>query len=101
MPLAIRLRGPHACPVIVCDHCGEVIEHASEGNYQWQHPSEESAIAPMVFTHKACCRPFEHAHGGRPAWSAIPLEALPVYLVRNLGLTWKKATRTAALMSSV
>lgn len=99
MPLGIRIRGPHACPVVVCDHCGDVIEDGKDGNYQWQGPSQEGEIATMVFTHKACCGPFERTHGQRHGWCAIPLDALPVFLLRNLGLTWKQSRSVAGLMS--
>lgn len=99
MPMGIRIRGPHSCPVVICDHCGEVIEDARDGNYQWQGAIHEDEIALMVFTHKACCDPFEHAHRHEGSWCAIGLDALPHFLLRNLGLTWKQSRSCAALMS--
>jgi hypothetical protein len=32
MPLVMQRDGPYAIPQLVCDHCGEVIMAAHEGN---------------------------------------------------------------------
>ena len=101
MPLGIRIRGPHSCPVVVCDHCGQVIEDARDGNYQWQGAMQEDEIALMVFTHKACCDPFEHAHRHEEPWCSIGLDALPHFLLHNLGLTGKESASVAARMTWV
>ena len=37
MPLVIQFTGPYAAPKILCDHCGEEITEAKDGNYQWTH----------------------------------------------------------------
>jgi hypothetical protein len=89
-------------PVVVCDHCGEQIADAKDGNYEWRM-REDGQIedGQIYFTHKACCRPFEIANGGRVHWFAIGLECLPVYLATNLERDWAKAKKTAALMSQM
>jgi hypothetical protein len=35
MPIVIREAGQFELPVVLCDHCGEEILDAREGNYQW------------------------------------------------------------------
>ena len=42
-------------PVVFCDHCGEAITDAKDGNYQWQE-SPEGESGPLHFTHKGCWR---------------------------------------------
>ena len=85
MPLAIRYEQGFV-PIVLCDQCGKEITSAADGNYQWLWEDLPSRI---YFTHKACCYAFEKRHGGR--WCAGELRVLPVYLVNNLGIDWKKA----------
>jgi hypothetical protein len=102
MPLQIHYHEGQFCPVVVCDHCGEVISNAREGNYQWQASlSSEVPPAPIYFTHKHCCRAFEAARGGRALWMSIELQCLPIYLERNLKLDWKKANGLVDLIASL
>jgi hypothetical protein len=99
MPLLIQYTGPYAAPTVVCDHCGTPITDAKDGNYQWSHEVlGEGVTAPMLFTHKACCRAFEQARGG--SWGAIGLECLPFYLAHNLHVTWRTARTYAQLMAA-
>ncbi len=103
MALEIRIQGGRAEPRVVCDHCGEVIEDARTGNYQWRVDdrggcAEDGAI---YFTHKGCCHDFEAARGGRGHWSWAPLSCLPVYLAANLRSGPKEARRSAELMASL
>ena len=79
MPLKVVFDKGEWCPVVVCDHCGERITDARQGNYQWQHDGET-----VVFTHKKCCRDYESAHGGRQAWLWADITWLPRYLAVNL-----------------
>jgi hypothetical protein len=104
--LAIVHQGGFDRPVVICDWCEQRIESAADGNYEWQMATgRQMPLEPQAvfFTHKRCCHPFEMAHGGRNGtlWGAIGLEALPVFLARNLGLTWgeKPAASSAALMA--
>ena len=98
MPLVIECNGPYALPKVACDHCGELITHASNGNYQWSDEAiAAGATTPMYFTHKQCCEAFERDRGGD--WSAIDLEALPFYLVKNLKSSWRAAEVSGRLMS--
>jgi hypothetical protein len=67
--------------------------------YQWSDASlEEGETTPMSFTHKEYCDAFEVGHGGGHVWSAIGLECLPYFLVRNLHVTWQQAQASARLM---
>jgi hypothetical protein len=98
MALVIQYHGPYATPQVTCDHCGELITDATEGNYQWSHPAiVEGPTTPIYFTHKACCVAFEQAQGGD--WGAIGLECLPFYLVKNLHTSWRAAEASGRLMS--
>src|SRR5262252_7506488 len=99
MPLMIHIGGPYAAPMIVCDHCGNAITRAQDGQYQWPHAAgiAEGQRAPMVFTHTTCCDAFEQAHGG--GWGAIGLEALPALLATHLHIPWSQATAKARQIS--
>ena len=97
MPLEVRVRNGMCCPVVVCDHCGEVIEDAQEGNYEFPLDG-----GPVFFTHKGrCSLAFEEANGGQDAWGVMELSVLPIYLGNNLKLDWKKAKQWAAFFASV
>jgi hypothetical protein len=103
MGLQIKIEGGRYRPVVACDHCGEEIDDARQGNYQWRveengNPADGGLI---FFTHKRCCRPFEESNGGRVGWCWTPLSCLPVFLVNNLSLDWEKAKETAQLMASL
>jgi hypothetical protein len=103
MPLIMQDRDGHACPVVVCDHCGERIEDARDGNYQWRMGLRDTDWGSRVFfTHKRCCHAFEQAHPEEGfTWGAIELECFPVYLGNNLRLDWEAARRTAAMLGSL
>lgn len=100
MPIMIQFRGPHAVPQIMCDYCGDLIENAEDGNYQWNHAGgcEEGQLAPVYFTHKRCCHDFEQEEGPCGGWSAVGLQALPFYLVKNLHTTWTKVQASGRMM---
>jgi hypothetical protein len=86
----------------VCDHCGEQIESASQGNYQWRMRNDGSGTDGAVFfTHKHCCRAFEAANRGDVTWAWGELACFPVYLGNNLQLKWEKAKETARLFASI
>jgi hypothetical protein len=101
MPLVIAQSGAYAAPQILCDQCGEQIQAAADGNYQWSHSPaflEGHEPAPVFFTHKRCCRAFEAAHGEHD-WGWCPLECLSFYLTQNLGSTWESAQAQGLLMA--
>ena len=79
MPLVIQFNGPYAAPKILCDHCGEAIREAKDGNYQWTHAAgcEEGQTAHVYFTHKRCCHAFERTHGDPAAWARSTSSARP------------------------
>src|SRR5262249_7470771 len=65
VPLVTQDRDGRSCPGVVCDHCGEEIADARDGNYQWRTGGHDTDWGSRVyFTHKRCCPPFEQA---RPA----------------------------------
>jgi hypothetical protein len=95
MGLTIIPKGPVTAPVVLCDHCGEQIEEATDGNYQWR-PEDGKTV---YFTHKPCCRAFEHTRGG--AWCAMELDVLPLYLSNNLKIDRKRAEHRARLFALI
>ena len=57
MPLVIQVNGPYAAPQVACDHCGELITDAKDGNYQWRSLLlEDGTCMPMVFHAQALRR---------------------------------------------
>lgn len=96
MPLTMTYEGNLCVPLVYCDHCQREIRNAADGNYQWLW---SDAPARIYFTHKACCKSFEKRQGG--LWGAIPLEILPVFLIRNLGVEWKDAQRQADYLAQL
>ena len=103
MPLGIRIRGAGACPVIICDYCNQVIEHARDGLFRWPQDMQQEEIAPMEFTHAICNTDFIETHGGMQAWvwNDMNLDVLPVHLLHNLGLTWKEASKKATMWANL
>ena len=90
------------CPVIVCDHCSEVIQDTTDGNYQWMIDVETGlpVTGEVFFTHKKYCMKFELTNSEemlelKVAWGATDLQTLPVYLVHNLRINWKQAQEQA------
>lgn len=96
MAIEIWVGGDLFAPVVVCDHCGQRIEKASEGNYQYLHEGGK-----VYFTHKKCCMAFEAARGGRLRWAGMPLEVLLVHLAHNLKVDWKKANEWADFLDRI
>jgi hypothetical protein len=85
-------------PVVICDHCGELIADAQDGNYQWQAPLGPGLVRRFIFfTHKHCSHDFEQARGGSGAWYAMELTELLPHLARGLNVDWDEATRYAGL----
>jgi hypothetical protein len=102
MPLVIQFHGYYAAPRVVCDHCGERIREAKDGNYQWSQAEggADGQTAVMYFTHKACCHAFEQTHGASATWHAIDLEARPYFLMQNLQLSWRAAQAKGRWMAA-
>lgn len=103
MPLKI-ITDEHgnACPQVFCDWCGQRIERAADGNYQWVMWDNRKVVyedAP-IFTHKRCCWAFEH-HNAAPHrhFGACDLQCLPIYLANNLELNWVSALKSSRIMS--
>jgi hypothetical protein len=104
MPLTITLADGEYRPLVVCDHCGQEIADAREGNYQWRTTPEGRPInGEVYFTHKRCCAAFEWLHAGQPAWhwAWTELCCLPIYLGVNLQLDWREARELAQRLSQL
>jgi hypothetical protein len=91
--------GRHA-PQAFCDHCGERIEQARDGNYEW-HPGniEPGDEVEVYLIHKRCTQAFQQATGKHPYTGELTV--FPVYLGNNLEIDWDEANemvrRSAAL----
>jgi hypothetical protein len=99
MPLVIVQRGNLSCPALLCDHCGQEITTADQGNYEWRM-DPTTTPQPAYFAHKRCSRALEAAKSGGRLWGTMPLECLPVYLARNLEVDVADAEEWADLMAS-
>lgn len=95
MSLLIEYRDHRYCPVFFCDHCGDEIVEASDGNYEWR-PSDERDRYAVFYTHKHCCHGFEQQRGGSAVWYADELAVLPTYLLTNLKLTADESRESAS-----
>jgi len=96
MTLVMRETGRGSAPILVCDHCGQRIERASDGNVEWRRGDDK-----VFHTHKRCSWAFEGAHGGRAKWSASEIDVNLLYLAHNLQVDWKKAEERAAWLESI
>ena len=92
MPIKIKRKDGKSCPIVICDWCGEEIEDAKKGNYEWRQMKYENEKdgAQIFFTHKQCCRQFEEHNGGRLCFFAEELEIFPLYLKNNLRIDWEE-----------
>lgn len=101
MPLTIEIReGGIACPVVICDHCGNTINRAEDGDYQWSGDNDRLGNRHAIyFTHKICCSAFERSQPGVEFWGAMELVDLLPYLANNLRLDWQDAQHHARMMS--
>jgi hypothetical protein len=96
MPLLIIHDGSRSCPTVVCDHCGQAIDDAAGGNYQWRHGD-----GTVDFTHKRCRRDFERSRPGEGRWLANELPCLPIYPANNLKLNEEAARALVARIDRI
>jgi hypothetical protein len=97
MPIRIIQDGKYDRPVIFCDHCGDEIKDAEDGNYHWRvGESAGASRAPLFFSHKRCCSAFESTNRGD--WGAMELDTLFASLANNLKFDLTKARKRAALL---
>ncbi len=93
MPLKIETGQFGVRPVVLCDHCGEPIGDARDGNYHWQADEAAFGDGPSrrfaFYTHKSCCGAFEHERGGAASWFAMELADLLPALAASLRLVGK------------
>jgi hypothetical protein len=99
MGLRMNIFGSCCGPVVVCDHCGQEIEDAREGNYCAGGEVADGFHGDRAyFTHKRCHGAFEQADPDI-FYMTWELEWFLPYLAYNLGLNWEEARR-AAIRSS-
>jgi hypothetical protein len=99
MGLRMKIFGGCCGPVVVCDHCGQEIEDACDGNYCWGGEVADGFHGDRpYFTHKRCHAAFDKAHPDICSMTG-ELEWLVPYLAYNLGLNWKEARRAAVRAS--
>lgn len=97
MSIKIVLDNNLYCPKIFCDYCGNEIEDAKQGNYEWKSGFNAGFTSEIFFTHKQCCFPFEEQHGGRSTWMTGELQVFPLFLKRNLNIDSKREKELAEL----
>lgn len=89
-------------PAVMCDYCGHEITDAKNGNYEWLINDNGNPVdGTLFFTHKQCCYLFEETNGGRVNWCCDELACLPVYMMSNLKINWKRAKELASFMSAI
>jgi hypothetical protein len=98
-----------ACPVIVCDACGERIVDAKHGNTMWRETrmsrNREQFIA-IFHTHKRCTWDFMHRRFPEPAdaswmWMSHGLEHDLFLLLRNVNFDRAAAKRQADVLAGL
>lgn len=72
------------CPQTFCDWCGERIDRADDGNFEYRVGNDAQPEGPIMFTHKRCSWPFREAHGGQGAWYWDELSRFPIQVAANL-----------------
>ena len=103
MPLVIQAQDHRPCPIIICDHCGQPISDATDGNYQWRMGMNDTDFGSRIyFTHQRCCHPFEEAHWGDGfVWGAMELQCLADLPRNNLALDWEAAQRHTDMLGFI
>jgi hypothetical protein len=79
--IEVRYTEGRFCPMLVCDHCGELVKRS--GNMLWKADPDGTVTAGPFSVHKPCNRPFVAAHGGRAGWLWAELSTFLWQLVGN------------------
>lgn len=103
MPIRIVKVGELYCPMAVCDHCGQPVSDAHDGNalYLEKRVGTGWAVDDRIFiTHKKCNSTFERSHSEqfRIELMTEELDVFIARLVQNLGITLDGAKRTKRKM---
>jgi hypothetical protein len=96
-----------AYSVIVCDHCGEPITDAKDGNAVWRessHPRRKEQFIPIQHTHKRCNWLFMHRRFPEPddgswMWMSHELTHDLFMLLLNVEFNLPDAERQARMMA--
>jgi len=88
---------------VFCDHCGQTIETAGDGNYEWRDIADGDGNTEAFFTHKRCSSPFREAHqaGEDNHWASMELTLFPWYLGNNLKVDWNDAKELARDLAEI
>lgn len=106
MPLVSVIHGNEDHPTFICDHCGEPIVRASEGNYYWGHEKDadgnysDGLRAAITFSHKRCIRAYESSNREGTV-CVMELGTLFAYLVNSLGIDIQKERSKAAFLDRI
>ena len=79
-------------PQVFCDWCGERIEDARQGNFEWSDAKNDPEQGKVLFAHKRCSRALQAARQITPGtWRTGELMFFPLFLGNNLNLNWEEA----------
>jgi hypothetical protein len=83
----VRIEEDRYGPKLFCDQCGEEINDAQDGNFEYQVDGTGAPLAGIFFTHKRCCYAFEmQTRREGLDWYAEELPVLPFRLAANLNM---------------
>jgi hypothetical protein len=85
-----------SCPHFHCQHCGALIDHASEANVCWDPERPEQTV--VICKAYKCEKAQERKQGGR-YW--MDLDVVWVFLGNNHSIDADKARRKAEIAASV
>ena len=93
-----------AYPILVCDHCGEIIVDSADGNTLWLEAAPGIALPRRydpVHTHKECNLAYERAHPHAPGehWMSNDVDHHLFMLLRNCRYDATEAKRKAEILS--
>jgi hypothetical protein len=91
-------------PTFFCDVCGAAVKNAQEAHYTWRvsELDKNDGVADLQITcgYKCRIKTQVQAPDGHD-WHDIPLDVLPVYLMRSLGISLKDARRRANMFAGL
>lgn len=94
MPIKMMNTDRGSGPIVVCDGCGERIEHAMDANYVWDCRDDRAGtVHDVYFVHKGDCdRVVEARLVSFPdSLCSMELKVMLPYLASNLTLEWGDA----------
>jgi hypothetical protein len=109
MSQKIQIKDGRAYPVIVCDHCGQAILDAKDGNTVWRESvgsRKTEQFIPIYHTHKRCNWVFMHRRFPEPSdfswsWMSHDLPHDLFMLLLNVEFDRKDAEQQARLLAQL